>query len=149
MDDNICIGARPADQALVSDQAASRLAPSGFDPSRIWHATERIPYSTMGYGGGTALLSEDGANIGIVITINKSPDHNSRDLDKAVYDCLRDRTAAIRWANQSIEMLQTAFFPLASALRDLEAYLQATPHHNAPEAAAARKALHKFDEVAQ
>ena len=24
-----------ADQALVSDQAASRLAPSGFDPSRI------------------------------------------------------------------------------------------------------------------
>jgi len=33
--------ARPTDQALVSDQAASRLAPSGFDPSRMtdtdWH----------------------------------------------------------------------------------------------------------------
>lgn len=43
MTDNTCIGARPTDQALVSDQSASRLAPSGFDPSRkawlIW-ATE-------------------------------------------------------------------------------------------------------------
>ena len=27
--------ARPSDPALVSDQAASRLAPSGFDPSRV------------------------------------------------------------------------------------------------------------------
>ena len=27
-------GARPSDQALVSDEAGSRLHPSGFDPSR-------------------------------------------------------------------------------------------------------------------
>ena len=27
--------ARPTDQALVSDQAAARLDPSGFDPSRV------------------------------------------------------------------------------------------------------------------
>lgn len=57
----------------------------------------------------------------------------------------RDREYAIRWANQSVEMLQEAFFPLADALRALEAYLRNTPHHNAPEAAAARKALAKFD----
>lgn len=57
----------------------------------------------------------------------------------------RERDYAVRWANQSIAMLQDAFFPVADALRDLEAYLRNTPHHNAPEAAAARKVLAKFD----
>jgi hypothetical protein len=36
---------------------------------------------------------------------------------------------------------------LLTALRDLEAYLRNTPHHNAIEAAAARKVLAKFDEA--
>lgn len=57
----------------------------------------------------------------------------------------RERDYAVRWANQSVEMLQGAFFPVADALRALEAYLRNTPHHNAPEAAAARKALAVFD----
>jgi hypothetical protein len=57
----------------------------------------------------------------------------------------RERDYAVRWANQSVEMLQEAFFPLADALRNLESYLRSTPHHNAPEAAAARKALAVFD----
>lgn len=56
-----------------------------------------------------------------------------------------DRGRAIKWANQSVSMLQEAFFPVADALRALEAYLSHTPHHNAPEAAAARKALRAFD----
>lgn len=59
----------------------------------------------------------------------------------------RERDYAVRWANQSVDMLKEAFFPVADALRDLEAYLRNTPHHNAIEAAAARKALAKFDEV--
>jgi len=57
----------------------------------------------------------------------------------------RDRDLAIKWANQSVTMLQETFFPVADALRDLEAYLANTPHHNAPEAAAARKVLRAFD----
>lgn len=57
----------------------------------------------------------------------------------------RDRDYAVRWANQSVKMLQDAFFPLADALRGLEGYLRDTPHHNALEAAAARKALATFD----
>lgn len=57
----------------------------------------------------------------------------------------KERDYAIRWANQSVAMLQETFFPLADALRDLEAYLRNTAHHNAPEAAAARKALARFD----
>ncbi|MGE7204943.1 hypothetical protein ACQKJZ_04600 [Sphingomonas sp. NPDC019816] len=57
----------------------------------------------------------------------------------------RDRELAIKWANQSVSMLQSTFFPVADALRDLEAYLAYTPHHNAPEAAAARKVLRAFD----
>jgi len=56
-----------------------------------------------------------------------------------------DRAKAIKWANQSVGMLQDAFFPVADALRELEAYLRNTPHHNAIEAAAARKALAVFD----
>lgn len=59
----------------------------------------------------------------------------------------KDRDAAVRWANRSVEMLQEAFFPLADALRSLETYLRNTPHHNALEAAAARKALAVFDGV--
>jgi len=35
--------ARPTDQALVSDQAAERLDPSGFDPSRAWR-TDKPPF---------------------------------------------------------------------------------------------------------
>lgn len=58
---------------------------------------------------------------------------------------LEHRDKAIRWANQSVQMLQDAFFPLADALRELEAYLRNTPHQNAIEAAAASKALAKFD----
>lgn len=57
----------------------------------------------------------------------------------------RDRELAIKWANQSVSMLQGTFFPVADALRALEAYLANTPHHNAPEAAAARKVLRAFD----
>lgn len=57
----------------------------------------------------------------------------------------RQKDYAIRWANQSVEMLQSAFFPVADALRALEAYLRDTPHHSAPEAAAARKALSVFE----
>lgn len=57
----------------------------------------------------------------------------------------KDRGSAIKWANQSVSMLQDTFFPVAEALRDLEAYLAHTPHHNAPEAAAARKVLRAFD----
>jgi hypothetical protein len=57
----------------------------------------------------------------------------------------RDRSYAIRWANQSVDMLKDAFFPVADALRGLELYLRDTPHHNALEAAAARKALTRFD----
>ena len=57
----------------------------------------------------------------------------------------RDRELAIKWANQSVSMLQGTFFPVADALRALEAYLANTPHHNAPEAAAARKVLRTFD----
>lgn len=57
----------------------------------------------------------------------------------------KDRGLAIKWANQSVSMLQDTFFPVAEALRDLEAYLAHTPHHNAPEAAAARKVLRAFD----
>lgn len=60
---------------------------------------------------------------------------------------LRHRDKAIRWANQSVQMLQDAFFPVADALRALEAYLRNTPHHNAIEAAAARKVLAKFDDA--
>ena len=56
-----------------------------------------------------------------------------------------DRGRAIKWANQSVSMLQEAFFPVADSLRALEEYLSYTPHHNAPEAAAARKALRTFD----
>lgn len=59
----------------------------------------------------------------------------------------KERDYAIRWANQSVAMLQASFFPLADALRGLEEYLRHTPHHNAPEAAAARKALDVFDRV--
>ena len=62
-----------------------------------------------------------------------------------IREARRENGLAIRWANSSVEMLQTAFFPLADALRNLEAYLRNTPHHNAPEAAAARKALAAFD----
>lgn len=57
----------------------------------------------------------------------------------------KDRDVAVRWANQSVDMLKDAFFPVADALRSLEVYLRDTPHHNAPEAAAARKALARFD----
>ncbi len=62
-----------------------------------------------------------------------------------IREARRENGVAIRWANQSVEMLQAAFFPLADALRNLETYLRDTLHHNAPEAAAARKALAKFD----
>lgn len=61
----------------------------------------------------------------------------------------QERDYAVRWANRSVEMLQEAFFPLADALRGLENYLRDTPHHNAPEAAAARKALAAFDNAEQ
>ena len=57
----------------------------------------------------------------------------------------KDRGLAIKWANQSVSMLQSTFFPVADALRALEAYLANTPHHNAPEAAAARKVLRAYD----
>lgn len=123
---------------------------SGFtvDSRNLWHSVSRTPYSTMGYGGGTGLHNKDGAIIGYVVTLNKSAHHDPKALDEAVFQSLKDRTAAIRWANQSVEMLQSAFFPLADALRNLEAYLRNTPHHNAPEAAAARKALAAFDGAA-
>lgn len=64
-----------------------------------------------------------------------------------VREARRENAVAICWANQSVEMLQAAFFPVADALRELEAYLRNTPHHNAIQAAAARKVLAKFDEV--
>lgn len=66
-------------------------------------------------------------------------------LTARVEQAEKDRSVAIRWANQSVEMLQAAFFPVADALRDLERYLRDTSHHNAIEAAAARKALREFD----
>ena len=37
-------GASVPDQALVSDQAASRLAPTGFDPSRMDRRTIQQAY---------------------------------------------------------------------------------------------------------
>lgn len=121
------------------------LACARFDPTRMWHSVEQVPYSTMGYGGGTALRDKDGADIGYVVTLNKSRHHDPKALDAAIHRCIKDRTAAIAWANQSVDMLKDAFFPVADALRALEAYLQNTPHHNAPETAAARKALRVFD----
>lgn len=36
------VGARPAGQALVSDEAGSRLHPSGFDPSRAGQLSRLI-----------------------------------------------------------------------------------------------------------
>lgn len=135
------------EQALVSDQAPAGLDASGFDPSRLWADVRQVPYSTMGYGGGTMLLNQQGACVGYVIVLNKSAHHDPKALDAAVHRAVKDRTAAIRWANQSVEMLQEAFFPIADALRGLEIYLRLTPHHNAPEAAAARKALAVFDDA--
>ncbi|RYD68384.1 MAG: hypothetical protein EOP58_00765 [Sphingomonadales bacterium] len=70
-----------------------------------------------------------------------------RTSDSELARLQRERDYAVRWANQSVQMLQDAFFPVADALRDLEAYLRHTPHHNAPEAAAARKALARFDDI--
>lgn len=69
-----------------------------------WHSVSRTPYSSMGYGGGAGLHDEKGAVIGMVVTLNKSAHHDPKVLDEAVYQSLKDRTAAIRWANQSVEM---------------------------------------------
>lgn len=113
----------------------------------LWHDARQVPYSTFGYGGGTMLLDNGGACIGYVVVLNKDAKVDPKALDAAVYRCVKDRTAAIRWANHSVTMLQEALFPVADALRALEKYLRETPHHNAMEAAAARKALAAFDEA--
>jgi len=113
----------------------------------LWTTVQQVPYSTMGYGGGTMLMDRKGKCVGYVIVMNKSEHHDPKALDAAVHGAVKDRTTAIKWANQSVSMLQDAFFPLADALRGLEEYLSHTPHHNAPEAAAARKALRAFDDA--
>lgn len=140
------VGARAVGTRLSSStEPASSLGASRFDPSRLWHDVRQVPYSTIGYGGGTMLLDDGGACIGYVVVLNKDASADPKALDAAVHRAIKDRTVAIRWANQSVEMLQDAFFPVADALRDLERYLKNTPHHNAVEAAAARKALRAFD----
>lgn len=89
--------------------------------------------------GPNALLITEGVNAlpDLLTTLETLTQENAR-LE-------RDRELAIKWANQSVSMLQGTFFPVADALRALEAYLANTPHHNAPEAAAARKVLRAFD----
>lgn len=51
----------------------------------LWASVQQVPYSTMGYGGGAQLLDNTGACIGYVITLNKSEDHNPKELDSAVF----------------------------------------------------------------
>ena len=86
-----------------------------------------------------------------LLGIGASPDSPAvvwqRDMFPMLQQLVKERGVAVRWANQSVDMLKDAFFPVADALRALEDYLRHTPHHNAPEAAAARKVLAKFDDA--
>jgi hypothetical protein len=45
------VGRAPSGQALVSDEAGSRLHPSGFDPSHILAALEEVVYVARNASG--------------------------------------------------------------------------------------------------
>lgn len=48
---------------------------------------------------------------------------------------------AIEWANRSVDSVKERMWAVEDGLKALVEYLSHTPHHNAPEAAAARKLL--------
>jgi hypothetical protein len=67
---------RPSGQALVSDQAAARLDPSGFDPSRyavqVQHSSDKLRDGTWHTLEDTDLLSY-AVERGYVFAVNYAP----------------------------------------------------------------------------
>ncbi|RYG87022.1 MAG: hypothetical protein EON59_08550 [Alphaproteobacteria bacterium] len=127
----------------ASTEPASSLGPPGFDPSR-----ERGGEFA---GKPTAALA---AQCRMQARENLDPEYSC--FMFAVADRLQGFAAsksqgapsadwqlayAIEWANRSVESVKERMWAVEDGLKALVGYLAHTPHHNAIEAAAARKLL--------
>jgi hypothetical protein len=131
----------PGSQA--SPGAADASPPSGFDPSRE-RGGEFAGKPTAALAAQCRMQAREGLDpeysrfmFAVADRLQGFAASRSQGAPSADWQL----AYAIEWANRSVESVKERMWAVEDGLRALVAYLSHTPHHNAPEAAAARKLL--------